>query len=360
MIRVLHIDTGLIFRGGQRQVDILTQNLRRFDLEQYLACPTNSPLVKRTSHLTKEYLALSTSNLMRFIERGRLKRFIKDKGINIIHAHDSHAHSLAVMLRHGKVSPKLVVTRRSSGGIGFGSRTKYLAHDIRYIAISHHIKEMLVRGGIPEESVNIITSMIDLNLYRESDSQKTTEKDNDGKKVIVSAGALDRKKGYLDAVKAVHRLSEMRKDFNYYLYGDGPEREKLSKYIIKYALSGVVKMPGWQDNPLDYLRNADIFLSPSHEEGLGISVVEAMAARVAIIATEIEPRKEIIEQQKTGLLFPAGDVDKMVERLNQLLNDSELAQNMIRNAEKVAARFDCRQTAEQIYRLYCEVVAPIG
>ena len=118
---------------------------------------------------------------------------------------------------------------------------------------------------------------------------------------------------------------------------------------------GVARQP--HDTPAEYLRDADIFLSTSHEEGLNMSIVEAMAAGVPVVATDIPPHRESIVHLETGLLFPPGDTKEMVEALTLLLDEPERADRIRQKAAKAAERFDCVAITERIYRVYAEVVA---
>ena len=305
-----------------------------------------------------KHFALSRSNLMRFFERRELRHFVEDNQINLLHAHDSHAHTLATLLVRNN-RPLIIVTRRSSGHFHFGSRTKYLARNIRYIAISNHIRDQLMHGGVSDNSIEVINSMIDLGLFRDVGSKDSHREKRQDRRLILSAGAFDKSKGYKDAIRAIHRLSQKRNDFCYYLYGDGPEKENLSNYVEKHDLGDVISMPGWFDNPAEYLRHSDIFLSPSHREGLNMSIIEAMAAGAAVAASDIPPHRESIDDGKTGLLFPPGDIEAMTDKINVLLDNPDLAENIRRNAKEKADKFDCRAITEKIYNLYCEAVAAI-
>jgi len=356
MIKILHLDTGLIFRGGQRQVAMLINNLQRFKVRQYLACPDKSPLIDKTYYTIEHRFPLSRTNFMRFLEKRELRQFTRANEIDLIHAHDSHSHTLATFLTKNDL-PRLVVTRRSSGKIGFGSRTKYLAHGIKYIAISDHIRKMLISGGVTDNDVSVISSMIDLDRYHSYSDQAAVSDRPKGRMKIISAGAFDRMKGYHDAVEAVKILASRRTDFEYMLYGDGPEKEKLVRYIRKNGLEDIVRLPGWQAEPADYLRDADIFVSTSYSEGLNMSIVEAMAAGAAVIATAIPPHKENIVHEQSGMLFTPGDTEALAANLIRLLDDDRLRRNIVENARVVAERFDRHEITERIYRLYCDVVA---
>lgn len=359
MIKVLHIDTGLTFRGGQRQVALLINRLAHFDIRQYLACPDKSPLVEKTYYSVEKRFPLSKTNLMRFFERRELRHFIEDHDIDIIHAHDSHSHSLAVLLvKKGK--PHLVVTRRSSGTVGFGSRTKYLRHNIKYIAISDHIRNMLVESGVSENDIAVITSMIDLGKFGYLGEKSAGIDRKQTRLQVVSAGAFDTQKGFHDAVAAVCEVAGQKENFDYTLYGDGSEKDRLAKEISKNKLEGRINLPGWHPEPSEYLKEADIFVSTSYSEGLNMSIVEAMAAGAAVIATDIPPHCENIEHEKTGLLFTPGDRVGLAANLTRLIENGDLRRNLTQNARIIAEKYDSRIISEKIYRLYGEVIADRG
>jgi len=356
MINILHIDTGLTFRGGQRQVSLLLNNLQHLRIRQYLACPENSPLMDQTTYAVEKRFPLSKSNFMRFLERRELRRFIENYDINIIHAHDSHSHSLATLLAK-RGAPRVMVTRRSSGKIGFGSRTKYTGHNIKFIAISNHIREQLVSGGVQSDQITVINSMIDLGRYDYFHRRQKVKPDLLRKTRIVSAGAFDRMKGYHDALKAIKIIAEKRSDFSYELYGDGPEKDRLLGDIKKYDLGEIVDLPGWRSEPSDYLKEADIFISTSYSEGLNMSIVEAMAAGAAVTATDLAPHRENVEHEKTGMLFAPGDCETLAANLMRLMDEHELRRTITQNAREISEKYDSHTISRQVFELYGEVVA---
>jgi len=357
LISLLHIDTGLLYRGGQRQVDLLIHKLAEYEIKQYLACPDDSPLIKKSDDIIVKRISIPKSNFKRFFSGEKVRRFLRENGIDIMHAHDSHAHTLAVTVREKNNPVQLIVTRRSSGRIGFGSKTKYLTDHIHYIAISRHVKEMLIQGGVNCERIELIPSMIDLDRFDTVRKNRLSSGAINKKFKIISASAFDPEKGVFDAVKAIQNLSKRRNDFVYYAYGDGPEMKRISNYIIENKLTDLIKLPGWQKEPLEYLNDADLFISPSYREGLNSSIIEAMAAGVPVVASSLEPHKENISPGLTGLLFPPGDIEEIANQIDNLLNNPELAEKIISNAGKVALKFNCKKITGAIYDLYLQVIA---
>jgi glycosyltransferase involved in cell wall biosynthesis len=353
----LHIDTGLVYRGGQRQVNLLIQNLAEFEIKQYLACPDDSPLTDRLKDSIEKRIPIPKSNFGRLFSRNRLRTFARDNNIDIIHAHDSHAHSLSFALIRKDNRFRIIVSRRSSGRIGLGSKAKYLSDKIYYIAISRHIEKTLIEGGVPRDRIAQIPSMIDLNKFATIEKTGNPAKSDNKKYRIVSACVFDKTKGVYDLVKAVHSLSKNRDDFVYYAYGDGPEMKEISKYVTENKLDDVVKLPGWQSEPVDYLQKADLFVSPSYSEGLNTSVLEAMASGVPVIATSLEPHKENIQHGRSGLLFPPGDIKEMAEQISKILDNPDLIEKIVANAGQVVLKFDCNKVTETIYEQYSRIIA---
>jgi glycosyltransferase involved in cell wall biosynthesis len=355
-MRIMHIDTGRLFRGGQKQVYLLIRNLKKQGATQYLACPDDSSLRQKTADLVDGHFPLAGSNLGRLFQKGKLHHYLKDNKIDLIHAHDSHSHSLAALLIRKEDNFRLVVTRRSSGAIKFGSKTKYLGRRIKFVAISEHIKNQLLTGGVPVEEIEVIPSMIDAEQFETPDRVFNFSAYPNQKKIIISVGAFDDKKGFLDALRGISCLREKRQDFTYILVGDGPQRRELEKFITMNRLADIVNMPGWQENPENVHSIAHIFLAPSHEEGLGLALLEAMASGLPIVASDIAPHKELIVDRLNGLLFPTGDALKMAEKIELILENSQLASELATAARTKAKNFSDDIVHEKIYRLYCELL----
>ncbi|MEP0827919.1 MAG: glycosyltransferase family 4 protein [bacterium] len=357
MIKVLHLDTGRLFRGGQEQVYLHLKHLGAFEVKQYLACPETSRLKQRGTEYMSGYFPLAESNLGRILKRRELTGYIRRNGIQIVHAHDSHAHSLAIFLQRAQPEIRVVVTRRSSGRIGWGSRTKYRWHGIVFIAISETVRRDLREGGVNDSEIALIPSMIDLNEIRSHSGIRTDNASFSGEINLISVGALDKEKGFIDAVKAVKRLMENKPslDLKYILVGDGPEKRKVSSFISRNGLADKVNMIGWSDEPSSFLQKGSIYLAPSHREGLGIGLLKAMGAGMAVVASDISAHRELVEEGQTGFLFPCGDFDAMADKIAQVLENQSLREKVSQNAENTAAKYDAAVISEKIYRLYYKI-----
>jgi glycosyltransferase involved in cell wall biosynthesis len=97
----------------------------------------------------------------------------------------------------------------------------------------------------------------------------------------------------------------------------------------------------------------DVFVSASETESFGLAIVEAMAAGTAVVATATEGAQEVIDDQKTGLLVPIGDVKQIARSVVNLLSDPEKRERIaIQSAESAAKRFSLKRMVDEVEKIY--------
>jgi glycosyltransferase involved in cell wall biosynthesis len=143
--------------------------------------------------------------------------------------------------------------------------------------------------------------------------------------VIVTVARLHTEKGvdYLPAIAA------KTPGTHFLLVGDGPEKERLARLIDQTpGLAGRLHLLGWRIDIPRLLKAADIFLLPSREESFPQAVLEAMALGLPTVAADVGGVRELVEEEITGRLVPAGDCDAFATALRSLLHDSTAARRM--------------------------------
>src|SRR6185437_12212611 len=105
--------------------------------------------------------------------------------------------------------------------------------------------------------------------------------------------------------------------------GSDEMRKKLERLVAELGLQDCFHFLGWLDDPAQLLFVLDVFVSASETESFGLAIAEAMAAEVAVVATETEGARELIEDRQTGLLVPIGDVARIAEAVRSLLIDPQ-------------------------------------
>jgi sugar transferase (PEP-CTERM/EpsH1 system associated) len=174
-----------------------------------------------------------------------------------------------------------------------------------------------------------------------------------GEVIIGSVGRLAAVKNYGFLLRTVARLPrELR--WRLVLIGDGPERTNLVETIRELDLNERVELLGHRDDVADLLPRFDIFVLPSVSEGMSNTLLEAMAAGVAVVASNVGGNPEIIEPGRSGLLFPSGDLAAAVREISSLVTDpwrrAQLADAGAARAEKTFGMRVMLNAYEELYR----------
>ncbi|MDO8676907.1 MAG: glycosyltransferase family 4 protein [Candidatus Azambacteria bacterium] len=149
--------------------------------------------------------------------------------------------------------------------------------------------------------------------------------------LIGTIANLYKNKGIEYLISAIARISDHNK-LNFIIIGEGPERQHLEKVIKKHELENIVFLTSAIPDAYQYLRAFDLFVLPSVKEGQPWAILEAMAAVVPIVATNIAGIPEMIENEKSGLLVEPADTDALASAIEKMLNHPSLAHAMTQNA----------------------------
>ena len=157
-------------------------------------------------------------------------------------------------------------------------------------------------------------------------------------RLILSIGRLWHQKGYKDLIWAAEMLRILRSEVSYVILGEGPERQRLEAYRDNVRAAASVYLIGHRPDAMQILPHADLLWNGSLYEGQSNVILEAMQAGVPVLATDIPGNRDLIENEKTGILFPVGDVDRLMRISNQLLDDSQWRVRLIESAREHVAR----------------------
>ncbi len=242
----------------------------------------------------------------------------------------------------------------------------------RFIAVSQDLASWLVDTvGIPQGKVRQIYNGVDTGRFaRQADPPGQLPTDlpqgflpDDDRLVIGTVGRLVPVKDQQRLLAALHQLVSqqpgLRSSLRLIMVGDGPEHHALSQQIETLSLTDLVWLTGDRDDIPDLLRMMDIFVLPSLGEGISNTVLEAMATGLPVIASSVGGNPELVQQGRSGLLFPAGDADALARALATLINDPRLRQDMGRAAEaRIQHSFSWQRTVESYLGIYDELLYP--
>ena len=179
-----------------------------------------------------------------------------------------------------------------------------------------------------------------------------------GGPLAVYAGRLHPGKGLEDLVAAWMKVLVSWPYGRLWLAGEGPHRAALTGQINRLGLSGRVVLAGVFQQVDELLAAADLFVLPSYEEGMSLALLEAMAAGLPIVATNIPGNRELVDHGRHGLLVPPGRPEQMAEAILRILEEPSAAEAMGRAARgRVIAGFSLDQMIDRHLDLFCELLS---
>ena len=316
-LRVLHLGTEKSWRGGENQIRLLVEGAKSQGIESHIAYPKSSKAFQKFEAIAPVCALPSRSGIdPRSIIT--LKKYCTDHNIQILDAHSSAAVSLALKVKGLIPSLKLVVHRRVAFPIknNFFSRRKYLNPKVdQYVSISQCIAEVLTDAGIEKDKVAVVPSAIDVSTY-----DRVTAEKSDTLKIGMTSALTD-EKGHDTVLRALTKVSE---DYKFEIAGDGSQLYALKALTRVLKLDDKVTYLGRLDDIKSFMKSLDIFLMPSRFEGLGTSVLEAMAAGVFVIGSNTGGIPEMVKDGETGLLAEVDDVVDWAEMISKAIKDPEL------------------------------------
>lgn len=357
-MKILHIDTEKTWRGGEQQLLYLVKGLKERGHTSVVVCQPESPLedaVKKGGVEAIPVRMRGEFDLPAAWQIGRLLR--KGNYYDILHTHTSHAHSIGLLSRFfGKVKA-MAVSRRVDFPIK--SRFKYNAFNVHYIAVSEAIKRVMMDGGVPEKKIDVVRSCIDLGrLDNAAIADVRTELGiNKDAVVIGNIAHMADHKGQIYLLRAANIVKEKYPDVRFVIVGDGDLRGELEAEARRFGLDGAVIFTGFRKDVAGFLASFDIFAFPSHLEGLGTSLLDAMVMRKPIVSTTAGGIPEVVQDGVNGILVPPKDPDALARAMIQLIEDPELRNNYGNAGRRIIEeRFTVDRVVEGTLEVYKRIL----
>src|SRR5215475_12994112 len=326
----LHVDTARSWRGGQNQVLLTVNGLREIGHRAALVAHPGGELRARAAE-GLELIPLAPRTEMDLTAAWRFARVVKRLAPDVIHAHDPHAvamASLALSLGAASVKggrePALVASRRVDFHLRGNSFSRWKHRQVDcFIAASEAIRQMLVADGVPEDRTVTVHEGIDVDHVRAVPAVNVHEAFflPHNAPVVGNVAALVPHKGQRHLIEAAHIVVQRLPDVRFVILGEGELREQLERLVREYHLEKHVLLPGFRTDVLGCIKSFDLFVMSSVTEGLGTSLLDAMACSRPIVATRAGGIPEVVDDGVTGLLVPARDHQAMADAIVALLED---------------------------------------
>jgi glycosyltransferase involved in cell wall biosynthesis len=359
-MKILQICSARELGGGEKHLADLTNGLAARGHEVFAAVIPASPLkIELHSVPGSRVIELPLRNSLNVASALKLARFVRQNQIDIVHAHVARDYPLAAAVAKRAGAP-LVLTRHVLFPLSRIHKLT-LRRTSRVIAVSESVAEGLRAQQIfPPEIIVCIHNGIDVDRFEVS--REAVQQNRASGLRVGMIGHLAPIKGQEDFIRAAARISAGRDDVEFIIAGEdksrsGENRRQVEKLIDDLNLRRRIRLVGWVEDVAKLLATLDLFISPSHSEPFGLSIVEAMAAGVPVIATRSEGAGEIIDDGQTGRLVSIGDVDGLAKTIDQLLCDPEQGQRLTENARRVVRkRFSLDRMVAATEQVYHEAI----
>jgi len=353
----------LSWRGGEQQLAYLIK-ANRNACENIVFCPENSMLHQYCSNEGIHCKTYSRRGILFIRAAYSLFLLTKRLQVSIIHCHDSHAHTMAIIAAtlFGNKVP-VVVHRRVDFAVkpGTFSGFKYNHPMVRqYICVSEAIRKILNSSlNQPEKSV-CIHSSIDLSRFTEMTKNRRVLRDELGLKdtdiLIGNTSALAPHKDHFTFIRTAALLIEKHTAMRFVIIGDGPMRNEVQSEIDRNGLADIIFLAGFRTNVPELLPGLDIFLMTSKTEGLGTSILDAFAAGIPVVSTRAGGIPELVEDGLTGLLADVGDHESLAQAVERLLNDQNLRNSIVKAAGAFVAESGFREMGQKTMNIYTQIL----
>lgn len=293
----------------------------------------------------------------------RLARLCRGQNVALMHAHQAGPWFYAALARvfhrgprllfeeHGRFYPEADSLLRRFVNRALISR---LTH--RVVAVSEDVRRRLVRyEGLPSDRIEVVYNGVKPAHSLDGPARRELRHQlgfSDDHIVVGSVGRLDEIKNFpmlIDAIAATrNRIPQVRG----LIVGDGPQRASLESHIMAVGQCDSIVLTGFRDDARALTACLDVFVLPSFSEGTSMALLEAMAAGIPVVVTDVGGNPEVVQEGVSGRIVPSGDTGRLVQSIRELLEDQ---QSRKRLGDAAQLRFEDCFSFDAMLKRYREI-----
>jgi glycosyltransferase involved in cell wall biosynthesis len=363
VIKLLFLIPTLDRSGAEKQLTLLATHLPRSEFAVHVAALTRSgPYAADLEAADIPVTVLNKRFKCDPIAFSRLRKLLNNHRPDVLHTWLFAANAYG-RLAGGRRPPfRVVVSERCvdswKAGWQLWLDRKLICRTTRLVGNSQSVADFYRELGVPAEKLGVVHNGIELASFP-PDARDSVRRElgiPPQTRVCGFIGRLAGQKRVLDLVWAFELIRVMHDDVVFVIVGDGPERAKLEYFARSLEISRQVKFLGHRDDATRFLPAMDVFWLASDFEGLSNSIMEAMAAGLPVVASDIPPNRELVVDGQTGYLAPVGDRVAFAQLAERILLNPSLAKELgSAGRQRIAAEFSVGKMVEGYARLYNEV-----
>ena len=289
-----------------------------------------------------------------------IREYMAEDAVDLVHTHGYKADLYGYFAARKAEKPIVATCHNWLGGTRaldiYNRLDRMVLKKFNAIAaVSEGVRDRLLSSGVTNEKTRVIANGIDVAGFEHV--ERSAELRGQAAKVIGVVARLDLQKGFACLLAAVRELSGTFKDFKVVIVGEGPDRQAIEQAIANQGLQNTVVLLGQRADMPGIYAAMDAFVLPSLNEGLPMTVLEAMAASRPVIATRVGAIPRVIEDGKTGLLVNPGDAAGLRDAIAKVLSDDALRGSVAAAGhEWVMRHYTAGAMARQYRAMYDEVL----
>lgn len=363
-LKVCHIISGDLWAGAEVMAYHLLKGLRDFpDLELSAIVLNEEKLAEQIRRVGIPCHIIDESKLPFLQILLQMRNILKSNPVHILHAHRYKENILAYLVSKSTGDMKLISTQHGmpedyEGKTRFINRLKLKLnfrvlsntfHNV--VAVAQDIKESLIKNyGFKENNIKVIHNGIAL-------PQNFHDKKKLDLYVIGSAGRFFPVKDYPLLLEIAREISHSSNKIHFILAGEGPSLQHIQQLVHKYGLEKVFHLPGFVEDMGSFYKKLAMYLNTSLHEGIPMSILEAMAHGLPIIAPKVGGLREIITDGVDGYLVESRNPKDFAEKCLMLITNENERLTMGENAKKtIEENFSFQCMARNYHELYKELV----
>jgi len=226
------------------------------------------------------------------------------------------------------------------------------------IAVSDSCRKFLIeRENVPAGKITLVQNAIDLARFSRACGKRAEARRRlglpDGVPVVAGVGRLNPQKNFTQFIRIAAEVSKHHPETVFLIAGEGPEESLLKRCAEESRLGDRLKFCGYVADTRSVYLAADVLLMPSLFEGLPMTLLEAMAMEVPVVASALDGIAEVVEDGVDGFLAQPGATEIFAKKIRRLIADPEMAARAGRAASaKIAARFSASRMCAEVEQIY--------
>jgi glycosyltransferase involved in cell wall biosynthesis len=296
----------------------------------------------------------------------RLSRLLHTERVDIVHAHQYTPFFYSLAARLGGTRRPILFTEHGRHQPDFPRPKRIIANRLllsrrdRVVGVGNAVREALIANeGLPKRRVEVLYNGVDVDAFA-AQTNRTAARAALGAAenefVIIQVARLDYLKDHATALRTIARVVAKSPQTRLVLVGDGPESTTIESQVRELKIDDNVRLLGTRSDVDRLLPGADVFLLTSASEGIPLTVIEAMAAGLPVVGTDVGGMNEVVADNATGFLTPAKDDAALANRLLRLAGDPNLRQHMgAAGRARAKDLFDEPRMCAEYQRLYLDL-----